>query len=90
MSAPLALTAEDLLKQIHAHLTPFVEVAQKGYLSIARDPLEITELLGEAPGRFRAILNWAGEKTTGDHRSGIVTHEFTIVVSQSQDCVLEL
>lgn len=81
-----ALAAEDLMKQIHEHLVPFVETASKGYLSIARDPLEIIEQLGQAPGRFRCILHWAGEAPAPDtHKdSGIVTHTFQIIVSHNR------
>lgn len=81
---PAALPAEDLLKLIEAHLRQFVEVAEKGYLSIARDPLEIIEQLGQAPGRFRTILNWAGESPQGHKTSGIVRHTFQVIVSHNR------
>jgi len=81
---PPPLSAQHLMRQIHEALTPFVETAKKGYLSIARDPLEIIEQLGQAPGRFRAILSWGGEKPEGHRASGIVTHTFLIVVSHNR------
>ena len=81
---PAALTAQDIMRQIHEALTPFVETAKKGYLSIARDPFEIIEQLGQAPGRFRAILSWGGEKLEGHRASGIVTHTLQVVVSHNR------
>lgn len=83
---PQPLAAEDLMQRIYEHLTPFVQTAEKGFLSIARDPLEIIEQLGQAPGRFRVILNWAGEKPVeGTHRdTGVVVHEFNVVVSHNR------
>jgi hypothetical protein len=80
------MAAQDLMQMIFEQLKPFVEIAEKGYLSIARDPLDIIEQLGEAPGRFRVILNWAGEKKAPNtHRdSGIVVHDFQVVVSANR------
>lgn len=79
-----ALSAQEIMQRIHAALIPFVEVAKKGHLSIARDPLEIIEQLGQAPGRFRAILSWGGEKPQGHKDSGIVQHTFQVVVSHNR------
>ena len=84
MSTISAMPAEELLRTIERHLTPFVTVAEKGFLSIARDPLEIFEQLGQAPGRFRTILNWAGEQPAGHKDSGIVKHTFQVVVSHNR------
>jgi len=81
---PPALAAEDIMRSIYEALVPFVETAQKGHLSIARDPLEIIEQLGQAPGRFRAILSWGGEKPEGHRASGIVTHTLQLVVSHNR------
>lgn len=86
LSAKDALSAEDLMKRMYDELKPFVEVHAKGHLSVARDPLEIIELLGTGPGTFRVILNWAGERLApGTHRdSGVVVHEFTVTVSHNR------
>jgi len=90
MSATLhakdALTAGQLLQRMYDHLKPYVELAQRGHLSVARDPYEVVEQLGQAPGSFRCILLWSGEKMTdGTNRdSGIVTHEFLVTVSHNR------
>ena len=81
-----ALSAQDLLKRLYTELWPFVEVHAKGHLSIARDPYEVIELLGQAPGSFRVILNWTGEHLAPDTNrdTGVVVHEFQVTVSHNR------
>lgn len=87
MSEPVAtMNAEALFTFIEADLRPYVEGFLKGHLSIAKDPFEVTELLGEGPGRFRVILAWDGEEIVGESgsRSGIVAHRIRAVVSHNR------
>jgi hypothetical protein len=79
-----ALSAEDLSKQIFQALEPYVVINQGGHLSVARDPLDIIELLGEGAGTFRVIIAWNGEKPQGHKYSGIVEHEWRVVISQNR------
>lgn len=65
-------------------LRPFVETTKKGVFSTAGDQLEVLQLLGESPGRFRVILAWEGEETIGQHSSGIVQHEIHVIVSHNR------
>lgn len=84
ISASDALSAEDIMKRFFEALEPFVVTASSGHLSVARDPVEVLELLGQAPGSFRVILAWWGEKPTGSKYSGIVEHEIHVIVSQNR------
>jgi hypothetical protein len=81
---PAALSAQEIMQRIYDSLKPVVEQNLKGHLSIARDPLEVIEQLGQSPGSFRAILNWAGEAPTGHKDSGIVIHSIQITVSHNR------
>lgn len=84
LTAADALSAEQLSLIIFEALKPYVEISQKGRLSVARDPLDIIELLGEGPGTFRVIIAWSGEKPQGNKYSGIVEHEWRVVVSANR------
>lgn len=80
-----ALNNKELFAKIVADLKPYVTATLYGFLSVARDPFEVIELLGEAPGRFRVILAWDGEDQAGiSARSGVVNHKFRIVVSHNR------
>ncbi len=52
---------EQLLQYLHDDLVPFVR-EYKGTLSVARDPWNFLELLGEAPSGWRCVLHWAGDE----------------------------
>ncbi|MGC3991693.1 MAG: hypothetical protein QM796_18780 [Chthoniobacteraceae bacterium] len=79
----IAFNQIDIFTMVKTQLAALVQ-QQKGVLSIATNPGEVMELLGEAPGRFRVILNWTGEHTQGDYRSGIVKHTLQVIVSQNR------
>jgi hypothetical protein len=81
---PQPLTIEELMQRIYGALKPFVEEHARGHLSIARDPYEMLELLGQAPGSFHCMLLWTGDKAFGDRYSGIVNHEFHVTVSHNR------
>ncbi|HRJ48143.1 MAG TPA: hypothetical protein PKY38_12335 [Opitutaceae bacterium] len=53
-------TPDRLLNELQDELAPWVR-AQKGALSIARDPFHFLELLAESPAGWRAVLHWDGE-----------------------------
>lgn len=87
MAAPAAaLNAEELFALIKGDLKPYVEGTLSGIFSEARDPFEVIELLGEAPGRFRVILAWDGENPAAGTLpiSGIGTHKLKVVVSHNR------
>ena len=53
-----------------------------GYVSIARDPWHVLELLVESPAGFRIVLHWAGDSELGgDPRLPLVTNNIEIIVS---------
>lgn len=80
-----ALNAKDLFALLRADLEPYVQDTLRGIFSVARDPFEVIELLGEAPGRFRVILAWEGEEPLGElATSGIAAHTFKVVVSHNR------
>jgi len=80
-----ALNAKDLFALLVADLAPYVKDTLHGLFSVARDPFEVIELLGEAPGRFRVILSWEGEEPVGTRpQSGIVRHRLKAVVSHNR------
>ena len=81
----MILDAPKLFDLIREDLRPYVETQLKGIVSIAGDQFEVLELLGEAPGRFRVILSWVGEKPAGKHKdTPVVEHEFRIIVSHNR------
>lgn len=86
MPAPAAaLNAHHLFALLVADLEEYVVDALHGIFSVARDPFEVIELLGEAPGKFRVILAWEGEESIGTRpQSGIVKHRFKVVVSHNR------
>lgn len=80
-----ALNAKDLFALLVADLRPYVTDTLMGIFSVARDPFEVIELLGEAPGRFRVIFSWEGEESIGTRpQSGVVKHRFKVVVSHNR------
>jgi hypothetical protein len=84
ISFGVAYSPADLFALIEGDLRPWVETEKNGRLSIAKDPFEVQELLGEAPGRFRVILAWDGEKSIGHHQTGVVAHELRVIVSHNR------
>lgn len=76
------------MKIMHGHLKNPVEIGMSGALSTARDPAEVIEQLSLAPGKFRVILNWAGELPEGHRASGIVEHTFEVTVSHNRGLLL--
>lgn len=84
-SPAAALNAKDVFSLLAADLGSYVRETLNGIFSVARDPFEVIELLGEAPGRFRVILSWEGEEPAGTSpRSGIVKHKLKAVVSHNR------
>ena len=80
----MAYSPADLFALIEGDLRPWVEQEKNGRLSIAADPFEVQELLGEAPGRFRVILAWDGDESIGHHRTGVVAHKLRVIVSHNR------
>jgi hypothetical protein len=67
-----------LLLLLEARLAPFC-AARKGLLSLAGDPGDLMEALGEGPKTFRVVLNWAGDDDqTGQAEVGIVTNKLEV------------
>lgn len=72
---------EQLLQYLHDDLVPFVR-EHKGLLSIAADPYNFLELLGEAPSGWRLVLHWAGdENQSADTPAAFLRNEFHVGIT---------
>ncbi len=76
-------TTTDIFDAIQADLQPFM-AAQKGLISIAKDPYEVLELLGYQPGTLRVIIAWDGEEAIGHESSGIAKQLISVLVSRNR------
>lgn len=78
------LSPADLLLLLEARLKPWA-AARKGLISIAGDPGDLLEALGEGPKTFRVVLNWAGDDDqTGQEEAGIVTNRIEVWLIKSK------
>ena len=74
----------DIVLTLKGELEAYV-AAQKGQLSVANDPFEVIELLGESPTGFRVIILWEGdEDATGQPLAGIVNNTIAVIVSHNR------
>jgi hypothetical protein len=64
-----AVDAGVLLEALRADLEPWLKTL-KGFCSVARDPLNVLELLAEAPAGFRVILTFDGDEVPLSQTAG--------------------
>ena len=89
-TAAQPLNDEQLFAVIADQLAPAVAALQ-GKFSIAQDPFEVMELLGQGPGTFRVILHDDGEDRAGDSTFAAMTlHRYKVTVSTNRGLPLIL
>lgn len=72
---------EQLLQHLVDDLQPFVR-ERRGLLSVAADPYNFLELLGEAPSGWRCVVHWAGdENQSPDIPAAFLRNEFHVGIS---------
>jgi hypothetical protein len=69
-----------LLRHLHAELEAYAS-ANGGELSVAGDAFHVLELLQGGPGRWRLILQWAGDRPLDERgRDGLVRNQLKLIV----------